>query len=96
MSIEVLCQSRTVIGEGPHYSVADDGNGILYYIDILGFKICRYDTGNKLNKMIEVCILPVSFLVLRRKVILVFYFRFPVAFLSPSSSPYLAPVEQSL
>jgi gluconolactonase len=56
VTIEVLVKSPVVMGEGPHYSEAADGSGggILYYVDMFGFKVCRYDTMSKSNKMIEV------------------------------------------
>jgi sugar lactone lactonase YvrE len=57
MSVVVLAKNCALLGEGPHYSAAAEGSsssGHLYYVDILGFKVCRYDAKTKLNKIIEV------------------------------------------
>ena len=48
--IEVIVNNLTTIGEGPHY---DDG--FLYYVDIIGNSIGRYDTKSGKNVFFEVC-----------------------------------------
>ena len=47
--IEVLVKNLTTIGEGPHY---DDG--FLYYVDIIGNSVGRYDTRSGKNVFIKV------------------------------------------
>jgi len=47
--IEVIVNNLTTIGEGPHY---DDG--FLYYVDIIGNSIGRYDTKSGKNVFIKV------------------------------------------
>ena len=51
-SIELPPRNLTLVGEGPHYS----SGGFLYYVDIMGKKIGRYDTNNGKNIFIEVCL----------------------------------------
>ena len=47
--IEVLVKNLTTIGEGPHY---DDG--FLYYVDIIGNSVGRYDTRSGKNVFMKV------------------------------------------
>ena len=47
--IEVLVKNLTTIGEGPHFD-----EGLLYYVDIIGNSVGRYDTGSGKNVFIKV------------------------------------------
>ena len=47
--IEVMLGNSTTLGEGPHY---DDG--YLYYVDIVGCRVGRYDTRSGKNVFVEV------------------------------------------
>ena len=49
--VDVVVRNLTWLSEGPHYS----SGGFLYYVDILGMKIGRYDTKSGKNILIEVC-----------------------------------------
>jgi len=46
--IEVVVENSTTLGEGPHY---DDG--FLYYVDIVGCRVGRYDTRSGKNVFVE-------------------------------------------
>ena len=50
--VDVVIRNLTLVGEGPHYS----SGGFLYYVDITGMKIGRYDTKSGKNIFIEVCL----------------------------------------
>ena len=47
--IEVLVKNLTTIGEGPHFD-----ERFLYYVDIIGNSVGRYDTGSTKNVFIKV------------------------------------------
>ena len=49
--LEVVARPETVIGEGPHW-VADEQ--ALYYVDILGNRVLRYDAKTGKNAAIKV------------------------------------------
>ena len=51
--IEVLVKNLTMIGEGPHFD-----EGFLYYVDIIGNSVGRYDTGSGKNVFINVRPIP--------------------------------------
>ena len=50
--VEVIVGNLTLVGEGPHYSSRN--GGILYYVDIPGKKIGRYDIESGKNTFLEV------------------------------------------
>ena len=49
--METLLPRVTNLGEGPHWSEREK---CLYYVDILGKKVCRYDPKTKNNVSVEV------------------------------------------
>ena len=48
---EVVATPKTVIGEGPHWKADEEA---LYYVDILGKRILRYDQRTGANEEIAV------------------------------------------
>jgi sugar lactone lactonase YvrE len=57
--VEIAVPNFCQLGEGPHWSLEEQ---CLYYIDIFGKKVCRYDPATKENKFIEVCNFSIDFL----------------------------------
>ena len=53
--IKVLVNNLTTIGEGPHYD-----EGFLYYVDIIGNSVGRYDIGSGKNVFIKVSRLQIA------------------------------------
>ena len=51
LEVEVLVPSFCQLGEGPHWSEAEQ---CLYYVDIVGKRVCRYDPEEKENKFVQV------------------------------------------
>jgi sugar lactone lactonase YvrE len=49
--VETLIPNYCQLGEGPHWSGEEQ---CLYYVDIFGKKVCRYDPQKKENKSIQV------------------------------------------
>ena len=50
-NVEILARNSCQLGEGPHWSEAEQ---CLYYIDIFGKKVCRYDPATNENKSLQV------------------------------------------
>ena len=50
-SVETLVPTFNTLGEGPYWSETE---ACLYYVDILGKRVCRYDPATKENVFVEV------------------------------------------
>ncbi len=49
--VDAVVPNFCQLGEGPHWSSEEQ---CLYFIDIFGKKVCRYDPATKENKFIQV------------------------------------------
>ena len=53
LEIEVLVRNVCQLGEGPHWSESEQ---CLYYVDIVGKKVCRFNPERNENESIQVSV----------------------------------------